>query len=65
MDDHGPTFLGVVVVHSLAEVQQGRGVVGHTVVGPLEEVELLHLPHRHLGTALTRQLQRRQGEWVD
>ena len=56
VDHHGATLLWVVEMDSLAEVEDGGGIVRHPVVGPLEEVELLHLTHWHLGIALASKL---------
>ena len=39
-----------------AEVEEGSGVVGDAVVGPLEEMELLHFSDWHLNTALAGKL---------
>ena len=60
MDDHWASLDGVVEMDPLPEVEQCGGVVGHTVIRPLEEMELLDFSHRHLGTALPGQLRRRR-----
>ena len=64
VDHHGAPFLRVVLVYPLAEVEEGGGVLGNPMVRPLEEVELLHLPHWHLGNALSCQLHEGVREYV-
>ena len=68
VDNHGPSLERVIEMNPLPEVQEGCGVVGDSVIRPLEEMELLHLSNRHLCTALPGQLRRRsrgrgRGAW--
>lgn len=62
MDDHGASLIGMVLDDPLAEAEEGRGVLGHAVVGPHQEVELSHLTHWHLGLALPSNLRKKEQE---
>ena len=57
MHKHWPAGNELVVgVDSLAEVEEGSGVLWHAVVGPDQEVKLLYLPDRHGRAVLTTDL---------
>ena len=58
---HGAPLGRVVAEHTLAEGEESRGVRGHAVVRPHQEVELPDLSDGHLGLALTSKLQGRGG----
>ena len=53
MNDDGAHVVGVEGAHAPEEEEEGRGVVGHAVVGPRGELQLSHVARcaRALGAA--------------
>lgn len=61
MDDHGTTFLRMVLEDSLPEGEEVRGVERHPMIWPHQEVKLPHLTHGHGHTTLASKLQGGEG----